>query len=135
MRQQSRSATMCKGVTGEELFIVAMTACVMPGDREKCIAIGMNQYLSKPIRKEELCAMLEQWLDERAKTGKQLKVQSQRKLIQRKKKKREMVRKRTLASLLVSMTGFAEESTEVSSTGVDPDDDGDDDDDDDREER
>jgi len=117
-----------QGDTRGEPFVVATTACVMPGDREKCIASGMNQCLSKLIRKEELCAMLEKWLDERAKTENQLKIQSQQKLIQR--KKREMMPKRTLASLLVSMTDFAEESIEAGSTGVDPDDDGDDEEDD-----
>lgn len=35
-------------------YIVAMTACVMPGDKEKCMDAGMNAYISKPIRKEEL---------------------------------------------------------------------------------
>lgn len=85
------------GVTTEEPFIVAMTACVMPGDREKCIASGMNQYLSKPIRKEELCVILERWLDDRAKAEKELKLSNQRKLIQ--KKKREMLQKRSLAIL------------------------------------
>ncbi|KAG0051950.1 hypothetical protein BGZ83_003169 [Gryganskiella cystojenkinii] len=86
-----------QGVTAEEPFIVAMTACVMPGDREKCIASGMNQYLSKPIRKEELVVILERWLDDRAKAEKELKLLNQRKLIQ--KKKREMLQKRSLAIL------------------------------------
>ncbi|KAI8880895.1 hypothetical protein K501DRAFT_190254 [Backusella circina FSU 941] len=35
-------------------YIIAMTACVMPGDREKCIDSGMNGYVSKPVRKQEL---------------------------------------------------------------------------------
>ncbi|KAG0328829.1 hypothetical protein BGZ99_004317 [Dissophora globulifera] len=42
------------GDTPNRPYIIAMTACVMPGDREKCIASGMNDYISKPLRKEEL---------------------------------------------------------------------------------
>ncbi|KAI8644224.1 hypothetical protein BD408DRAFT_363341 [Parasitella parasitica] len=39
-------------------YIIALTACVMPGDREKCIQAGMNGYVSKPIRKQELEASI-----------------------------------------------------------------------------
>ena len=39
--------------------IVAMTAAVMPGDREKCFVAGMEDFVSKPIHIEELQAVLE----------------------------------------------------------------------------
>jgi PAS domain S-box-containing protein len=39
--------------------IVAMTANAMQGDRERCVAAGMDDYVSKPIRVEELVAALE----------------------------------------------------------------------------
>ena len=42
--------------------VVAMTALVMKGDRERCIAAGMDGYLSKPIRPQELDDMLDGYM-------------------------------------------------------------------------
>jgi two-component system sensor histidine kinase/response regulator len=46
--------------TGGHLRIVAMTAHVMTGDRERCLAAGMDGYLSKPIDRQMLFAVVEQ---------------------------------------------------------------------------
>ena len=38
-----------------------MTANAMQGDREKCLAAGMNDYISKPFSAQDLKRILEQW--------------------------------------------------------------------------
>ncbi|MEM9539703.1 MAG: PAS domain S-box protein [Cyanobacteria bacterium P01_E01_bin.42] len=49
---------------GEErhTIVVGLTAYALKGDREKCLDAGMDDYLAKPVSKNDLAAMLEKWL-------------------------------------------------------------------------
>ncbi|MBB4846028.1 signal transduction histidine kinase/CheY-like chemotaxis protein [Paucibacter oligotrophus] len=51
------------------LPIVAMTANALPGDRERCLAAGMNDYLAKPIEPEAMWSALARWIKPHAGLG------------------------------------------------------------------
>ena len=48
---------------------MAVTANAMPGDREKCLRCGMDDYLAKPIEPDELAQVLAKWLGRPAPAG------------------------------------------------------------------
>jgi len=50
------------GINDSNLPIIAMTANAMKGDKEKCLASGMSDYISKPVKPDALRQMMEKWL-------------------------------------------------------------------------
>lgn len=51
-----------KALDQKHLPVVAMTANVMSGDRERCLEVGMDDYIGKPVQRDQLASVLRKWL-------------------------------------------------------------------------
>ena len=58
---EATKAIRAHGGAWSKIPIIALTASALVGERDKCIAAGMNDYLAKPIDSEALARMLSTW--------------------------------------------------------------------------
>jgi len=54
--------------SGEHLPVIALTAHAIQGDRDRCLAAGMDDYLAKPFNLGQLGTVLQRWLPTAEKT-------------------------------------------------------------------
>jgi two-component system, sensor histidine kinase and response regulator len=63
-RMDGLTATKVIRAVNTQIPIIAMTAQALAGDKQKCLAAGMNDYISKPISIPHVAAVLAKWLQQ-----------------------------------------------------------------------
>jgi len=69
--EATKEIRKAEALTGRHVSVVGLTAHAMGGDREKCIAAGMDDYLSKPASLEQLSQCLRKWASKNETSQKQ----------------------------------------------------------------
>ena len=64
--QEQSAMSRQHAAPSEHIPIVAMTAHAMKGDREKCLEVGMDDYITKPIKREAVFEMINKWVFSKA---------------------------------------------------------------------
>ncbi len=62
---QATTAIRAQEGPGRRTPIIAMTASALDGEMQKCLAAGMDAYISKPVKIDQLRTLLAQWIPER----------------------------------------------------------------------
>ena len=60
--EATRQIRRNEGPEDKHTIIIALTADAMTGDREKCLDVGMDDYLNKPFKPEQIAALLKKWV-------------------------------------------------------------------------
>lgn len=60
--EATRKIRSSQTLKAKKIPIIAMTANAVTGDKERCLSVGMDDYISKPVRVQELAKVLEKWV-------------------------------------------------------------------------